>query len=222
MKAMTPILIDKIFSAGNITKLADFAHQQIGKKNIMLNFTDPELQKIVESVHWDGAVAKDWDGDFLMAVDANMGALKSDYYVKRSMEYDVDLTRQKPLVTLKILYQHTAKYGDWRTSDYHSYLRVYVPEGANLLDRKMVGYPNIQNEFGKTYFGFKVDVLINGQTEALITYELPERFSSEDYKLLIQKQSGVGDVPVKVRIKTANEEFNHEDVLKKDLRLEFQ
>lgn len=222
MKKMMPILIEKIFSVGNISKIADFGHKQIGKKNIMLNFTDPQLQKIVEDVHWDGSVSKDWGGDYLMAVDANMGALKSDYFIKREISYDVDLTQTKPVVTLKILYRHTARYGDWRTSDYHSYLRVYAPEGANLLERKMVGYPNIQKEFGKTYFGFKVDVLIGGQTEALITYELPERFSSEDYKLLIQKQSGMGDVPVKVRIKTADDEFNHESILEKDLVLEFQ
>lgn len=223
MKKMTPLLIERIFSVGNITKLADFAHQEINKKNIMINFTDAELQKMVEDVHWDGAVIKDWGGDYLMTVDANMGALKSDYYIKRSLSYDVDLTQPKPLVTLKMLYQHTATYGDWRTSDYHSYLRVYVPEGSNLLERKMVGWPNVQKEFGKTYFGVKVDVLIGGQTEGLIVYELPERFHSDgNYKLLIQKQSGVGDVPVKVHIKTADDEFNYEGILEKDLKLEFQ
>lgn len=223
MKKMMPILIDKIFSVGNITKLSNFAHQEINKKNIMMNFTDPQLQSLIEGVHWDGAVSKDWEGDYLMTVDANMGALKSDYYIKRSLSYDIDLTQPKPLVTLKVLYQHTAQYGDWRTSDYHAYLRVYVPEGSNLLERKMVGWPLVEQEFGKTYFGFKVDVLIGGQTEGLITYELPERFSNKkDYKLLIQKQSGVGDVPVKVHVKTTDDEFNYEGVLEKDLKLEFQ
>lgn len=223
MKKMTPLLIEKIFGLGSIPKLADFAHKQIANKNIMINFTDPELQKLVEGVDWDGSVDKEWAGDYLMAVDANMGALKSDYYIERSMDYNIDLTQPKPLVTLKILYKHNAQYGDWRTSDYHSYLRVYVPEGSNLLDRKMVSYPYIQKEFGKTYFGFKLDVLMRGQTEAVITYELPERFSNqEDYKLLIQKQSGVGDVPVKIHLKTKDGEFNREEILEKDLRLEFQ
>jgi len=222
MKKLTPVLIEKIFSMGNVAKLSDFAHKEINKKNIMINFTDPELQKLVEDVHWDGAIAKDWSGDYLMTVDANMGALKSDYFMKRSISYDIDLTQVKPVVNLKILYEHTATFGDWRTSDYHAYLRVYVPEGANFLERKMVGYPHIQNEFGKTYFGFKVDVLIGGQTEAFIKYELPENFPREDYKLLIQKQSGVGDVPVKVHVKNHKGEFNHDGILEKDLKLEFQ
>lgn len=223
MKKMTPLLIDKLTSFGNIMKLASFAQSQINKKNIMVNFADAELQKMVEKVHWDGSVDKQWDGDYLMAVDANMGALKSDYYMKREMTYNIDLTAPKPVVELKILYTHTAKYGDWRTSDYHSYLRVYVPEGSNLLERKMVGYPNVQNDFGKTYFGFKLDVLIGGQTEAYVKYELPERFSNiEEYKLLIQKQSGVGAVPVNIHIKAEDGEFDAQSVLEKDSKFEFK
>ena len=223
MKKMAPVLIDKMMSLGNIMKLADFAQNQINKKNIMVNFTDPELQKMIEGVHWDGSMAKDWDGDYLMAVDANMGALKTDYYMKREMSYDIDLTAPKPVVNLHIIYKNTARYGDWRTSDYHAYLRVYAPEGANLLERKMVGSPITRNEFGKTYFGFKVDVLIGGQTDAYIKYELPEKFSNIDnYRLMIQKQSGAGDVPVKIHVKTKNGEFNSENVLTKDMKFEFQ
>ncbi len=222
MKSLTPALIEKLFSLGNVTKLADFAHEQISKKNIMINFTDSQLQSLIEDVHWDGSVAQDWDGDYLMAVDANLGAFKSDYYVKRSISYDVDLTQIKPVATLKITYNHTATYADWRTTDYHSYLRVYVPEGSNLLERYMVGYPTTQTELGKTYFGFKVDVLMNHQLETMIKYELPEKFAQQDYKLLVQKQSGLDDVPIEIHVKTNDGEFNHSGILEKDLKLEFQ
>jgi len=221
MKQMTDVIIDKLFSLGNITKVVDMAHQEIRNKDIMINFTDPELQKMVESVYWDGKVATNWGSYYLMLVDANMGSFKSDYYIKRSVDYRVDLTQPKPVVELNIKYQHTAPYGDWRTSDYHSYLRAYVPQGANLLERKMVSYPNVQEEFGKTYFGFIVHTLIGGETNAYIKYELPERITQEDYRLLIQKQSGVGDVPVKVTLITSEGEKVQEQVLKKDLRFEF-
>ncbi|MDH4330446.1 MAG: DUF4012 domain-containing protein [Candidatus Moranbacteria bacterium] len=222
MKQMGAIIVDKLFKINNIPKLANFTLEELRNKNVMLNFENKELQKIVEDVHWDGRVAADWDGDYLMMVDANMGALKSDHYIKREIDYFVDLTMEKPTVTLNAKYTHTATYGDWRTSDYHSYLRVYVPQGSNLLERKMVSYPNIQEEFGKTYFGFILHVLINGETNVFVKYELPDRFKQEDYKLLIQKQSGVGDVPVKIRVKTNEGEFTHEEMLKKDLKLEFK
>ncbi|MBT7037884.1 DUF4012 domain-containing protein [bacterium] len=220
MKKLAPAVADKLLTAENFKKTIDLALDELRNKDVMLNFENPEAQKMIEEVRWGGIVDTTWDGDYLMLIDANLGALKSDYFMKRDIFYDVDLTLEKPTATLNYTYTHTAKFGDWRTSDYHSYLRMYVPKGSNLLERHMVSYPNIQEEFGKTYFGFIAHTLINRQTKAVIKYELPD-FVKEDYKLYIQKQSGVGDVPVKVHVKTADGEFNQELILKKDVKLIF-
>lgn len=222
MREMGPIIINKLTSFGNIAKLAEFGHEQMQKRDVMLNFKDPNLQSLVESVYWDGKVAEDWTGDYLMAVDANMGALKTNYYVKREIDYAIDLTTPKPVVTLNLLYKNTAPYGDWRTSDYHSYLRLYLPEGANLLEREMVSYPNIGKEFGKTFFGFTLHVLIGGETRVKVKYELPENFDKENYKLLMQKQSGVDNIPVKVSITNADGTMTQEGVLTKDLKFQIE
>ncbi|MDZ4384907.1 MAG: DUF4012 domain-containing protein [Candidatus Moranbacteria bacterium] len=223
MKKLAPVIIEKLANAGNIQKLAEFFHNELKNKNIMLNFSDAELQGLVESVYWDGKVSENWNGDYLMMVDANMGALKTDYYMRRSMEYGLDLTGEKPVATLNILYKNTAPYGDWRTSDYHSYLRVYVPAGAKLLENKMVSpIGGTVDEFGKTAFGFMLHTLIGQETAAMIKYELPVNFSADEYKLLIQKQSGVGDLPVKIRIKSKEGEFDQESVLKGDLKFQMK
>ncbi len=223
LKALAPIMMEKLMSVGNVTQLVELFHKEMKNRNVMLNFSDPRLQELVASVHWDGAMPKEWSGDYLMAVDANMGALKSDYYIQREMNYDIDLTQPKPLVTLNIKYRHTAPYGDWRTSDYHSYLRVYVPKGSTFLESHMVSRINTNEEFDKTYFGFMCHVLIGGETDGRIKYELPESFSNiEDYRLLIQKQSGAGDVPINVHIKTKDGEFTQQQVLTNDLNLVFK
>lgn len=187
----------------------------------MLNFSDPELQALVESVYWDGKVSQDWNSDYLMVVDANMGALKSDYYIRRELSYEVDLTGEKPTATLNILYRHTATHGDWRTSDYHTYLRVFVPQGSQLLEKEMVGAANSGEELGKSFFGFIAHTLINQETQARIKYELPERLKNEEYRLLVQKQSGIGNLPLKIKVKTAAGEFFQEAILKNDLKFEF-
>ncbi|OGI34913.1 MAG: hypothetical protein A2259_03570 [Candidatus Moranbacteria bacterium RIFOXYA2_FULL_43_15] len=222
MRQMAPLIVDGLFSLGNISKIADFVHKEFKNRNIMVNFTDSRLQAAVEEAHWDGKMAADWGGDYLMMVDANMGSLKTDYYIKREVAYDINLTGEKPVATLNILYKNTAPYGDWRTSDYHSYLRIYIPKGSNLLDRKMVSYPNVGEEFGKTYMGFTCHVVMGTQTAAMIKYELPADFNRDDYRLLIQKQSGVGNIPVKVHLKTKDGEFNQEQVLNNDLKFEFR
>lgn len=221
IKKMGEIIIGKLVNLRNIPRIADLVLEELRNKNIMFSFDDKDLQNLIAEVHWDGAVAQDWDGDYLMITDANMGAFKSDYYVKREVEYELDLTTEKPIATLYLTYNHTATHGDWRTSDYHSYLRVYVPRGANLLEREMVSYPNIQEEFGKTYFGFIAHTLISKKTQAKIKYELPESIR-DDYQLLIQKQSGVGDIPITIKIKTDKKEYLEKSILKKDLKFKIK
>jgi len=155
-------------------------------------------------------------------VDANRGALKTDYYMKRQINYNLDLTGEKPTVTLNILYKNTAPYGDWRTSDYHSYLRIYVPKESKFLESKMVSFTNEGEEAGKKFFGFICHTLIGGETNAIIRYELPASISMDNYRLLVQKQSGVENIPFKVNIKTKEKEFNQEQMLDNDLSFEFK
>ena len=220
MKQLAPVIMDKLFTASNISSIATFVHEETQKKNIMFNFKDAKLQSAVASVYWDGRVASDWSGDYLMVVDANMGALKTDYYMRREMSYDLDLTTPKPTVTLYLKYKNTAPYGDWRTSDYHEYMRVYVPKGSVLLERELVGSPLTNTEFEKTYFGFVMHVVMGHEVNARIKYELPENFDRENYKLLVQKQSGSGAVPFKVHVKTSKGELNQEVTLTKDMKFE--
>lgn len=220
MKTLAAQMTEKITSLNNIPKLSSFVLEELRNKDVMLNFVDEKLQSQIKEVHWDGSVTTDWGGDYFMMVDANMGALKSDYYIKRNIEYNVDLTGEKPIADVFITYKHTATYGDWRTSDYHSYLRIYTPKGTKLLEREMVSYPLENEEFGKTYFGFTLHTLINRETKVRLKYELPESVRQGDYKLLLQKQSGVGEVPVKVKVKNKDGEFEKTDTLRKDLKFE--
>lgn len=222
MKKMAPVIIDKLTTLGNVSKLADFFHKEMQKKNVMINFKDTNLQNLIGSVFWDGKVAQDWGSDFFMLVDSNMGALKTDYYMKREISYDVDLTAEKPTVNVNVLYKNTAPYGDWRTSDYHGYMRIYAPKGSTFVERKMIGYPYINQELGKTYFGMKIDVVMGKEVNAMLKYQLPDNFDKNNYRLLIQKQSGVDDTPMKIHIKTKDGEFSKEAILVKDLKFDIK
>lgn len=223
MKRLAQEIIKRAVTVGNIPKLAEFVQTELRDKNVMLYFKDPNLQSLVESVHWDGSVAEDWDNDYLMLVDASLGALKTDYYMRRSLDYTVDFTGDKPLATLVYTYKNTAPYGDWRTSDYHTYLRAYVPKGSEFLERSMINAVITNENLGKTYFGGFVDVEI-GQSDVQTTfkYTLPSTITAENYHLLIQKQSGTGTIPITVHMKTKDGEFTENADLEKDLNLSLQ
>ncbi|MEI7620960.1 MAG: DUF4012 domain-containing protein [Candidatus Moraniibacteriota bacterium] len=222
LKTLAPMMMQKLLTMGNVTKLAELFHKELKNRDVMFNFTDQNLQQLAESVHWDGSVPKNWGSDYLMAVDANMGALKTDFYIKREMTYDLDFTQEKPTVTLNVKYNNTAPYGDWRTSDYHSYLRIYVPKGSEFVSNHMVSRIASADEFNKTYFGFKVDVVMGTQVDGQIVYTLPSNITSENYKLLIQKQSGAGNVPVSVHIKMKDgKQYSQQQTLLSDLNLQY-
>jgi len=221
IKKLAPIMMDKLATVGNVTKIAEFFHNELKNRNVMINLTDTNLQQKVASVFWDGSVPQSWGGDYLMAVDANMGALKTDHYIKREMKYDLDFTQPKPIATLNIKYKNTAPYGDWRTSDYHSYLRVYVPKGSEFVSSHMVSRLATSEELNKTYFGFKADVIMGQELDSKVIYTLPDHIKAENYKLLIQKQSGVGNIPITVHIKTHDNEFTQQHTLQSDLKFEF-
>lgn len=217
MKSLTTEMVNRLSTLENIPKVIELARQELDNKNVMLSFKDPELQKIVSEVKWDGTVNTDWSQDYLMLVDANLGALKSDYYVDRSVDYMVDFTSEKPVASLTYHYNHRATQGDWRTSDYHTYLRIYTPKGSTLLDRQLVSYPLTDEAFNKTYFGVFVDAVMNHDTPAFIKYQLPDTIHEENYALMLQKQSGLRTIPVKITIKRKNGEVITQSIdLKKD------
>jgi hypothetical protein len=197
MKELANAIIKKIFAL-NSRKKIDLAKTIIGdlnKKNIQLYFKDAKLEKQAQKAGWSGSVNENWKGDYLMMVDANMGSFKSDYYVKRSFDYTLDLSGEIPTANLKITYTHTAKIKDWMTRDYLTYLRVYVPQNSRLVNSEGLAEIKYGSELGKEYFGSFVSIPV-GQTKTVeLKYNLPQNMSLEDYRLLIQKQSGIDNLP---------------------------
>ncbi len=187
------------FSISQKIQLAKILIADLGKKDIQLYFKDLNLQKKIQAAGWAGSVDQNWNKDFLLIVDANLGSFKSDYYVKRSIDYTVDLTKQAPEAHLKITYQHTAKQKDWMTRDYVDYLRVYVPENSQFADQQNLQYSNIGEEFGKKYFDGAVSVPIDSTKVVEISYSLPD-FVRNNYSLKIQKQAGLNDIPVSLHL----------------------
>ncbi len=174
--------------------------EDLNKKYIQLFFEDSDLQQRAEAVNWAGKVDAAWKKDYFMAVDANLGAWKTDYRMQRSMDYTVDNTSENPKAVLKITYAHTTNQRDYMTKDYLSYFRLYIPQKSWLTDLKNANDPRFGEELGKKYFGFFVYVPM-GETKTIeVHYTLPKEIQSGEYDLKIQKQAGIKEVPVEVHV----------------------
>jgi hypothetical protein len=172
------------------------------RKDVQLSFKDPALQDQVMASGWDGRLDGTWKDDYLLLVDANLNSFKSDYFMKRSYNYTVDLSKETPEAVLAVTYKHTAKEKSWLTKDYQTFLRVYVPEGGFLTE--VTGNTSLPKAFGqflnKKYFGVLVHVPLGTEKTVVFRYTLPKDIERTWYDLKVEKQPGLNDVPVKVTV----------------------
>lgn len=217
MEPLAKAVIEKAKSLGasDKLKLAGAILDDLKNKNVQLYFKDQGLEYAAQKASWAGMVDASWNDDYLMMVDANLGSLKSDFYIKRAFDYTVDFSGDAPKASLKITYAHTAKEKDWMTKDYLAYLRVYVPNGSWLTGSQNLGELRYGSDFGKKYFGSLFEVKIGQSRTVELDYNLPSSINLDSYKLLIQRQSGVHDLVGKITLidkNGARSEYNFDSI----------
>ncbi|OIO48742.1 MAG: hypothetical protein CO042_02180 [Parcubacteria group bacterium CG_4_9_14_0_2_um_filter_41_8] len=189
-------LKEKLFtlSVDQMRALAPIAFESIDQRQMMFWFEDANVQRIVQNLNWDGRIIS-YQGDYLQIVDANLGSLKSDPAIKRTIDYTLKVADNGDLqATASITYEHTADF-DWKTTRYRTYARVYVPQGSRFV--KAQGNEEeiaIGNEHGKTVFGTFISIEPLDTETLSFTYILPKdlksRILADGYSLYVQKQSG--------------------------------
>ena len=223
MNDLAEEIIGKVSKFSNLQRvgLVKIILADLKKKDIQLYFKDEKLQKQIEKATWGGRVDENWKGNYLMIVDANLASYKSDYHIRRSVEYAVDFSGGFPEAILKITYNHTAEERDWMTKNYLTYLRVYVPNGSWFIAGNNFNDPHFGEEFQKKYFGSLVSVPLGTTRTVEIRYFLPVELKNESYDLKVQKQAGTKDVFYNVNIiKNAFEKKTQNFILDSDMVLD--
>ncbi len=129
-------------------KMAATLYQALDEKHILVLVNDSQAMQVVRKYGFDGAV-RPGPGDFLMAVDTNVGYNKTNAMLQESLIYDVDLTDlDKPVGSLDVIQTNHVSPDipclQWGTADplsryylinqcYFDYLRVYKPAATRLL-----------------------------------------------------------------------------------------
>lgn len=163
-------------------------------KEILIYLKDEQLQNSISDLGWSGEIQK-VNGDYLMIVDSNMAALKTDLVMNKGINYKLEENSNGLFSKLKINYAHHGNF-DWKTSRYRTYVRVYVPFGSKLI--KSIGISEGEiitgNELGKTYFGAFVSIEPQEIGSLYLEYKLPnnilEQIKNGQYELFVQKQPG--------------------------------
>ena len=170
------------------------------EKHLLFYLHDSELQALVEKNNLAGRITET-EGDYLHINDANLGGLKSDMYVQRSVRLNVDINSEGIVRNeLGITYTNPEPFDGWLNAKTRDYVRVYVPNGSTFVSSSggTIIPAGVGEDLGKTVFTNFIQVYPanmpypNTETITFI-YELPEKVTGDTYSMLIQKQPGLGE-----------------------------
>ncbi|HUQ85556.1 MAG TPA: DUF4012 domain-containing protein [Candidatus Limnocylindrales bacterium] len=141
LRALLNSMIDKGSSKNNFSylNLSKAAEKSIKEKHLLMAFSDTAIQEVF-SVNNLSSTLRDIKvtgqnsfSDFFGTVDANIGANKGNYYLKRSIAQDIRVTDSGGLeATATITYENTSKKDSKFGGEYKNYLRFLLPNGADL------------------------------------------------------------------------------------------
>ncbi|MBP9762257.1 DUF4012 domain-containing protein [Patescibacteria group bacterium] len=193
-------------STDRLPTLLDLLTDNLTKKNVLFYLRDPRTRSLLDARGWTGRVAGT-SSDYLWVVDANLAALKTDGMMEKRAKYSVDLTTG--LATLTLRYHNTVRRIDWRHTRYRDYVRVYVPEGSELMSVSGAWRPDgtpttgslepgavdVTRELGKTVFGAFWIIEPQETRDLRFTYRLPPTVleairATQGYDLTVQRQPG--------------------------------
>jgi hypothetical protein len=184
--------------ASSWAKVLAIVDDNIITKDIQLYFPRTDWEELAKTMGAGGEI-KTPASDYVMVVDSNFGAFKSDAVIKKNFSYAVKEGTDKLEATLKLNYRHEGGF-DWRTTRYRSYTRVFAPLGSRLvaidgLNQETADISTTDDSsLQKTVFSFFWTVEPGTAEEAAVRYELPasikEQMAKGEYTLLVQKQSG--------------------------------
>jgi len=188
------LIKQSVFSPLKWREISDMVVRNLNEKHIQLHFFDSSLQNAIHSKGWSGTWPEP-TGDFLAVVEANLGGMKSDRYIKRDVNYRLQIWENPEHNNYSLIgkvivdMEHFGNHNVPISGLYKGYLRIYVPKGSELQKSNV----DNQKEELSVYTSFGTIVQMNPGERKTIEFEylLPGTlFNGRDYHLDIPKQAG--------------------------------
>ncbi len=222
----------------DLSGLMEVLRRGLEEKHVLVYVNDATVMQVLAENGWDGAIASD-AGDYLMVVDTNMGFNKVNPNIENDLQYLVRLEADGSVSSRLSITYHNASdfsvdecvqesvypptYEEMMEGCYWDYLRVYVPEEAQLVrgpdltlpegslwarESGLGGTPlaaEVGLEEGKSVFASFFVVGPTEVRELVYEYQLPgsmveQEGSTRAYRLLVQKQPGTLANPVRIEV----------------------
>lgn len=151
-KAVLSVLLTQItdtmknIKPEGLVKLVVELSDALNQKEIQTYFADNRVESVVRSYGWTGEITKSSPSqDYLMVVNTNIGGGKSDVNIKQTVEHQAVVQSDGSIIATVIItraHEGVDDPGSLLGQLNSNYIRVYVPEGSELLDSGGFVYPD--------------------------------------------------------------------------------
>ncbi len=152
-----------------LVKLSQVIGKNLNQKNILLYFSDSDIQTEVENRSWAGRI-KEAPFDYLAVINSNVAGGKTDKVINNNMSLSVEIEADGSIInTLTIKREHLGNKEDLFTGIRNTdWLRIYTPLGSTLISA--TGFSSVdENSFKPTEdFYEQNDFLVNSENKAKI------------------------------------------------------
>lgn len=193
--------------------------QSLEEKHISIYLDDPTLFSYLVSENWANSLPRVADqtdslsnklSDVMIAVEANLGANKANYYLDRSYNLETVLGKEGEVRhRLRITYVNKSPSDVWPGGKYKNRFRIYLPFGTKL-SRALWGEANLTKDvtpfvdFGRSGYSMLLELEPKEQKSLVLDYEISEKLKfvsgQATYRLDIVKQAGTLTDPFEWRL----------------------
>ncbi len=134
------LAVEAKMSTGNVPykKLLNNLKKGIDEKHVLLAFSNPQVQNVFSVSGLSSSLESQNNTMFASLSEANLGANKANYFLKRKVKEEVNLDNEGSISgKLSISYFNDSK--QWPGGDYKLYLRTILPEDASVTNISIDG-----------------------------------------------------------------------------------
>lgn len=169
---LAPMVMERLL-AGNdragVTRMLDTMTTMLAERHILLYARNRQLQALIEDAGWSGRIEQT-DGDYLAVINTNINGYKTDGVVKETITHQADIQADGSVVdTVRIVRRHDGGHTpyEWWNKVNADYMRVYVPEGSELLSVSGQTREFVTSPLDYAALGFQADPRVVAEEQGM-------------------------------------------------------
>ncbi|MFH0930002.1 MAG: DUF4012 domain-containing protein [Candidatus Moraniibacteriota bacterium] len=168
---LTPKILDKVMSEKglvSVLKTLKAFNTALSEKHLLLYSRNFNIQKLISDQKWSGEILNT-DKDFLSVINTNINGFKTDGVIDETIDHKSEIASDGSIVdTVSITRKHNGgnENYDWWNKVNGDWMRVYVPDGAKLLEVSGQTREFVPPALDYQSLGFKKDPQVQAEDDS--------------------------------------------------------